>query len=159
MLTINMPAIRANAQRGIAAVELALTIPMIALIAAYLMLFVSALHNYQVAKKATHDAARYLSSASAVEMANAGMVDAHLDVARAIIAAEMGSLINQGPNPHTVTILCGTVMCNGNVTPSAIVVTIEVPVVDVLFPLLTAAATGGQRFQMTAVTYMPFIGR
>jgi Flp pilus assembly protein TadG len=59
---------RRGRQRGVAAVELAILLPVFILVMAPLILYARYMWHYTVAQKAAQDAARYMSTVSATEM-------------------------------------------------------------------------------------------
>lgn len=100
-------------QRGAAAVELAIIIPVL-LIFLQLSLFPARYFwHYTVAQKAAQDAARYLSTISPAEMRVGKLAQAAAATASDIATRELADLNpGQGGAPKVV-IQCGTDPCNG----------------------------------------------
>jgi Flp pilus assembly protein TadG len=95
-------------ERGVAAIEAAVVIPILivflALPSIYLAFY---FRQYSAAQKAVHDAALYLSTAPRSEMTSAGAdgSPAALTLARTIVAREMAGIVPDGTSLD-VTILC-----------------------------------------------------
>lgn len=96
-------------QRGSVAVEAALVFTILVIFIAGPSVFLAFyFFQYQVAQKAAHDAALYLSQASRVEMTTVGPEGgpAALTLARRIVAKEMAELSSSIPPPDP-GIVCG----------------------------------------------------
>jgi Flp pilus assembly protein TadG len=103
-------------QRGVAAVELAILMPVVMIFMLALPLFFGrVLWHYTVVHKAAHDAARYLATVSVADMKNATRAAAAIQVAQYIARQETEELKPGGPYPVDVTINCAPAGClNGN---------------------------------------------
>jgi Flp pilus assembly protein TadG len=112
-------------QRGAVALELALTLGFLFPVAAMLMFYGRVLYNYEVAQKATHDAARYLASASLVNMKNTAMVGYEVAVAQAIVQQQVSVL---SPNALTVSVTCDGLLCDGMTLPASVTVGVRINV-------------------------------
>jgi hypothetical protein len=127
------PPTRGRRQRGAAAVELALTLPVLMILLGYIVFYGRVLYNYEVAQKAAHDAARYLSSAAAVNMRSTAQVGNEVAVTQAIANAELAGL-NPGPgNGPFVFIQCDGVQCLGMSLPVTVKVEIQILVRNDIF--------------------------
>lgn len=142
---------------GIMAVELAMLIPVFLALIACTVFFGTVLLKYQIACKATHDAARYLSSISIAEMKNPSTIGAHVDVAKAIIAEELGSA-SFGAYPPTITILCGGFACSGYGVPANVSVGIQTVAIADVLPEFSWRFYSGGPFTISASATMPFVG-
>lgn len=154
-----MRARKTRHSRGIAAIELALTLPFILTILAFVTLLGSVMYKYEVATKATHDATRYLSSISKLAMKNPDQIAYHTAVARALIDTEL-SAISTAPYAPSVTILCGSTtstLCDGFTLPSTVTVTIRLKVANQLLPEFTSAWLGSD-IVLTASATMAYLG-
>jgi Flp pilus assembly protein TadG len=121
-----------RAERGVAAVEFAIMLPlMIALLSAPLYIG-RVLWHYTAAQKAAHDAAQYLSTVPDAEMRSLGLISYSTAVAGNMIAAELADL-NPGDNPPVVTILCDGMTCAGYTTPAIVSVNIQMRIDDPFF--------------------------
>jgi hypothetical protein len=131
------PQAHGDGQRGAAAVELALTLPVLLMLLAYIVFYGRVLYNYEVAQKAAHDAVRYLSSAAAVNMRNPAQVGNEVAVAQAIVNAELAGL-NPGPgNGPFVFIQCDGVQCLGMSLPGLVKVEVQIRVQNDIFGYYT----------------------
>jgi hypothetical protein len=120
-------------QRGAAAVELAVTLPALMLLLAYIVFYGRVLYNYEVAQKAAHDAARYLSSAAVVNLRSAAQAGNEVAVAQAIANAELAGL-NPGPdNGPFVFAQCDGLPCLGLAQPNLVSVSVQIVVQNDIF--------------------------
>ncbi|ELX08444.1 hypothetical protein Jab_2c04930 [Janthinobacterium sp. HH01] len=155
----NRPLPRRRLSGGIAAVELALVMPTFFILIACTLFFGEVLLSYQTACKASHDAARYLSSVSSMDVQNPARIGDHVTLAKAIVAEEMGSLMSSGANIPVVTVLCSGMTCSGYFTPTSITVTIQMYVADNVLPGVTLNLLGFRTLTVTATAVMPYVGR
>ena len=102
-----------NRQRGAAAVELALVLPILILLLVFTMFFARYFWHYSVAYKAAFDSARYLSTISEQEMREGALARAAENITNEIILTEIAELRPRGSVRPMVTILCGQVLCRG----------------------------------------------
>lgn len=102
-------------QRGVAAVEMALMLPLLVVfIVAPSLFWALYFYEYSVAQKAVHDATLYLSTAPKLEMTTAGPDGSPvaLTIAKNIISKEMAGL-----NPSEPSIVCGYKQSTGILMP------------------------------------------
>lgn len=142
--------------RGIAAIELALTLPVMLMVLAFLLLIGSLHYKYEVAQKAARNASRYLSSVSKLDMKNPAQIGYHTALARSMIESEL-SAVSKTPYPPSVTILCGAAFCDGFSLPTTITVTIRILAMDTLFGGITSNWIGGE-FLLTSSATMNYAG-
>lgn len=143
-------------QRGIAAIELALILPVV-LISLTIPLFLGRVFwHYTVAQKAAHDAARYLSGVSVIEMATPARISKVVAVAQAIVAAEMSDL-NPGPYAPAVGIQCDGIPCDGFSIPATVRVIVRMPIYDTIFPAFTSEFIGTDGLLLTADVTMRYV--
>ena len=144
-------------ERGIAAVEFAVILPVLVAVIAGLLLFGRFCWHYTVAQKAAHDAALYLSSVPLIDMKSRARAEAVMDVARAIALAETAEL-NPGPNGTTITVTCDSWPCDGAVVPTTIRVGIRMRLVDGVLDAFTGDYTGEEGMLLTADVSMNYVG-
>ena len=123
-------------QQGIAALELALTLPVCVSIVALMLFLGKVMYCYEVAAKAAHDGSRYLSSISKVDMKNPAQIANHLAITRQMVEMELGEL-QLSPYPPQVTISCNGLSCVGYTLPQTISVGIELLLIDNMYPDLS----------------------
>ncbi|MYM76038.1 hypothetical protein GTP55_06080 [Duganella sp. FT109W] len=116
---------RARRQRGAVALELALTLAFLFPVAATLLFYGRLLYNYEVAQKATHDAARYLSGVSMLNMQNSDAAVYEVAVTKAIVQQELSVLT---PYKLLVTVSCDGLECGGLSVPSMVAVGVQIKV-------------------------------
>lgn len=120
-------------QRGIAAVELALILPVLVLMLIFPLYLGRVYWHYTVIQHAAHDAARYLSKAPDTEMSNPARAVAVASVADTIIAMELAELA-PGAYPYVAQVNCDSGPCVGYSKPSKVRVSIQLLVEDIFFP-------------------------
>jgi cbb3-type cytochrome oxidase subunit 3 len=100
-------------QRGAAAVECAIVLPLLVLLLTFFVFYAQVLWHYTVAQKAAYDAARYLSTVTEQEMRDDLLAPAAANIANYIAQAEIAELRpGRGARPR-VEIQCGGVRCEG----------------------------------------------
>jgi Flp pilus assembly protein TadG len=132
----------ARRQRGIAAVELALIMPVFLIMLALPLYFGRVFWHYTVAQKAAHDAARYLSTVPLADLKNPGKIAHVMAVAQDIAEAEMAEL-NPGPYRPNVGVLCDGYPCAGVFAPTKVTVVIQMSMADPIFADITFSLLGG----------------
>lgn len=129
-----------SCQRGSAAVELALLLPVLVAFLIFPFFFARYYWHYTVAQKAAQDAARYLSTISIQEMRSASLSQAATVAASQIALTEMAEL-NPGHSAPTVSILCGSDPCLG-VGSAALPPTVRVHIAMDMFDMSGIIDTG-----------------
>lgn len=147
-------------QRGIAAVELAIILPIILMLLAIPLFFGRVFWHYTVAQKAAHDAARYMSEIPLVDINSLTRIGFHLAVARDIVTEEMSDL-NPGPSPIAVEYQCeypiGYASCDGSSTPKSVQVRVRVAMFDPIFDNVTKSFAGDNGLVLNAAVTMPYV--
>ena len=146
-----------RSQRGVAAIELALILPVLLTLLAFPLLFGRIFWHYTVAQKAAHDAATYLSTVPLIEMKSTTRTAYAVAVTQDILNAELSGL-NPGPNAPATTILCGAVSCNGFSVPTTVRVEVQISMIDTIFGDITWRITGDSGLLLTADVTMPYVG-
>lgn len=143
-------------QRGVAAVEAAVLLPVLILFITFPIFFARCYWHYTVAQKAAQDAARYLSSVPAQEMRSKKLAKAAaavaLDIARREIAELAPGTAIDDPQIYCDQSLCGTFP--GKV-PNTVHVLLNFGMVDTGFGVVD---TGRYGFQITADVTMRYVG-
>jgi len=145
-----------HSQRGAVALELALSLPVLLTMLAYLLFYGRVLYNYEVAQKAARDSARYLSSVPAMSLRNPALAAHEVNLANAMIQSQLSAL---APAPGSVVAMlsCDGVPCTmlqGNV-PTTVTTTVMIDVQNG-FQGYAAALT---RLQVRAVHSMRYVGQ
>lgn len=140
-------------QRGIAAVELALVLPILLVLLAFRLYLGRVLWHYTVIERAAQAAARYLSIIPASEIKNTTTAPAVAAVANHIVAAETAELAPGSVLP-LVNINCDTGTCGGITTPGTVRGTIEVAMDDIFY-----AGVTGLSVPFTSYVSYPYLGR
>lgn len=146
-------------QRGVAAIELAIILPILVILLALPFYFGRVFWHYTVAEKAAHDAALYLSSIPVTEMKSQARIASVVGVAKQIYDLETSEL-NPGDYPPTPGFFCGSFPCDGISVPDTVRVTVRMRVFDNFLSSLTAGYTdeeGG--IVLTADVTLPYVGK
>jgi cbb3-type cytochrome oxidase subunit 3 len=143
-------------QRGAAAVELAMILPVL-LLFIFMPLFIGRYFwHYTAAQKAAQDAARYLSTISAQELREEVLAEQAALIARDIALAEIRDL-DPGPSEPDVIIMCGDDPCIG-VGDMPLPDTVKVTVRMRYFDMLGLIDTGRYGLTINAVSVMNHVG-
>lgn len=148
-----------RAERGVAAVEAAVLLPILIFLLAAVLLVGRYFWYYTAAEKAAHDAARYLSSVSQREIktpASGGGGPAVMQIAYQIATQETGEI--KSDYPPFINIECKPQPCSGFNVPSKVRVFIQVPITDPFFSAFTTAFAGEEGFLLTTDVTMPYVG-
>lgn len=146
-------------QNGVAAIELAIILPILVALLAVPFYFGRVFLHYSVAEKAAHDAALYLSSIPLTEMKSQARIGAVVDVAKQIYDLEVAEL-NPGDYPPTPGFFCGNLPCAGLTVPDTVRVTVQMRVLDNFISSSTTNYTdeeGGM--VLTADVTLPYVGK
>lgn len=142
---MNIPLRRWPRQRGAAAVEFAVLLPVLVLVLTLFIFFARVFWHYTAAQKAAYDAARYLSSVSEQEMRDDVLAPAAAAIANEIAQAEIAELSpGRGARPR-VEIQCGGARCDGvwdAPLPRTVTVTVRMGMFDDLFNVVDVGRYG-----------------
>jgi Flp pilus assembly protein TadG len=153
---------RFNARRvrGSAAVEAAIVLPILILFLAFPFFFAQVFWFYSVAAKASHDAARFLSTATKLEVkaTAGGFAEAPISaLTRQIAQAELTEIL-----PATEGILidvqCDLGACGLSV-PETVRVRVRIHVKDRIFGAFTDELTGSDGMILTSDATMRYAGQ
>lgn len=145
-------------QRGVAAVELALLLPIMILFLSFPLFFARYFWHYTVAQKAAQDAARYMSTISAQEMKTGSLAQSALAIANDIASTELAEL-SPGSAPPTVTFYCGGYSCTGTGArplPDTVLVRVTMDMFDNILGLVD---TGRYGWPITVDVEMRYVGK
>lgn len=145
-------------QRGIAAVEFAVILPVFLALLAFCLFLGRVCWHYTTGQKAAHDASRYLSSVPAIEWKNPTRAASVVLIARAIAENEVADL-NPGPYAPSITILCDGLGCDGFSAPTNITVGVRIAMFDERFYSVTNEILGDQPLALTSTVTMQYVGR
>lgn len=140
-------------QRGIAAVEMAMVMPVLVLLLVFPLYLGRVFWHYTAIQYAAQDAARYLSKAPASEMGNPTRGAAVAAVAEAIVAQELAELA-PGSFPYGILVSCDGGPCLGFGTPTLVRVHITLFMEDIFFANYTQ-----MNLQLAADVTYPYLGR
>jgi len=151
-----------RSQRGSIAVEAAVCIPILILFLVVPLFFARVFWYYSVAQKAAHDAARYLATATRVEMTTLGANDSDAPVAalaKAIVLAETDE-IRPVLDARTISVQCDLDVCGWG-PPQKVRVSVRLRVSDNIFGAITndIYMVNGQGINLYADVTMGYAGR
>ncbi|MBA5638613.1 pilus assembly protein [Duganella sp. LX20W] len=128
-------------ERGVAAVEFAIILPIFLLMLALPLYFGRILWHYTAAQKAAYDAARYIASVPRSEMKDPNKIGKVVALAKTIVATETAEL-NSGSVPVGISVICDGLECLGLNVPTTVTVGVQVTVDDIFFPAITSGMAG-----------------
>lgn len=150
---------RRHAEQGSVTIEMAFSLTILTLFLAVPLFLAQVFWYYSVAQKAAHDAARFLSTASRLEMATLGAGDSDAPVAvlaRQIVLAETDE-IRPVLDSRSITVLCDLAQCGYSV-PQTVRVQVRMRVSDKILSGITDEFTNGQGIDLTADSTMNYAG-
>lgn len=149
--------------KGVAALELAFWLPVLALLLGAGLFLGRVFWHYTVAQKAAHDAALFLATASPIEM-RAVPVGGNTEtpvaaIARKIATDEIAELSPGGRYQPIVMVLCdGLFACSGQSLPGKITVSIQMSVTDDFFPDITSAFVSNEGILLQPYATVNYVG-
>ena len=144
-------------QRGIAAVEFAVILPLLVILLTFPIFFGRLFMHYSVIQKAAHDAAMYYARIPKVEMSSQTRSLAAVAVAQSNIDAELAELNPGGGRAPVVQFRCDDGPC-GDSAPNQITVHIRLTMFDDYFNDFTWEAVGANGIQLNAQVTMSYLG-
>lgn len=142
---MNIPLRFLPRQRGAAAVEFAILLPVLVLVLTFFIFFARFFWHYTVAQKAAYDGARYISTISEQEMRDGVLAPAAAAIAAEIVRAEIEELRpGRGARPRVV-IQCGGEPCDGvrdAALPRTVSVTVRMDMFDDIFKVVDVGRYG-----------------
>jgi Flp pilus assembly protein TadG len=140
-------------QRGIAAVELALVLPVFLILLTFPLYLGRVYWHYTIIQRAAQDAGRYLSSIPLSEMRNPARAPALVAVAYNIIDAELAE-VAPGAYHYLPLVACDiNTACGGFVTPTTVSVSIGMQIDDIFFSDVTSLT-----LPLTVMVTYPYLG-
>lgn len=147
-------------QRGSAAVECAVIVPVLALLLGGVFFFGRVFWHYTVAQKAAHDAAIIVANSSKQEISASkpDLSDVEIaKLAKAVAVLEMAEL-NPGFGPPRPEVYCDDFPCVGDGVPRQIRVSIRMQMYDIFFSQLTDAIGGSDGMWLRVDVRIPYVG-
>lgn len=143
-------------QRGAAAVEFAMMMPVLAVVLVPMILCARYMWHYSVAHKAAQDAARYMSTVSVTEMRSRVLATEAREVAVEIARRELAELA-PGEDYPPAEVECDTVTCGvrSGTTPATIRVFLTFNMHDPIFNIYLGPT--GTLFEISVE--VPYVGR
>lgn len=126
-------------QRGVAAVEFALILPVIVILFAFIVFFGRLFWHYNVALKAASDVATFVSLARNTEMVEAKSDLGEIEIikfARSIGEAEFAELNPGNDGRPVIHITCDGTPCIGEKIPDELIVVVRMRMYNAFFPKL-----------------------
>jgi len=151
--------VRRRAEQGSVAVEMAFSLMILLLFLAVPLFFAQVFWYYSVAQKAAHDAARFLATASHLEMTTLGNGDSDAPVstlAKQIALAETDE-IRPMLDARTIVVQCDLTQCGWSV-PQTVRVQVRIRISNQVLSGVTDYFTNGQGINLTADSTMNYAG-
>jgi Flp pilus assembly protein TadG len=145
-------------QRGVAAVEVALILPLLLLMLAATLFLGRVFYNYEVAARAAHDAAGYLATVPQIEFRTPGQASNEAALALAIVTEEIAAL-NPGSTAPFASVQCDGLPCVGANVPATIRVSVQLTLTDEILTSLTYFLTGDNGIALVADVTMNYVGK
>lgn len=148
-------------QKGVAAVELALLLPLLVALLAAPLLFGRVFLHHSMAQKAAHDAARFLAAAPQRDItwrrrdgAEVGAAALAREIARSGLAEA-----NTGFAIPSINVFCDGEICDTASVPSRVQVIVKMDITDEIFGGLTGDITGDWGVAVRADVTMAYVGK
>ncbi|MFC5458787.1 TadE/TadG family type IV pilus assembly protein [Massilia niabensis] len=149
---------RHQRQGGVAAIELAILLPLLLLTLAPLILCARYMWHYTVAQKAAQDAARYMSTVSIAEMKSKTMAVHAKNIAVEIAKREVAELA-PGEDIGSPDVFCGVNTCGflggQAAVPKTVTVFVAFPVTDTFF----GTYLGPDGWLINVKATVPYVGK
>lgn len=147
-------------QRGVAAVEFALVLPLFVLLLAVTLYFGRLFWHYTVAQKAAHDAVILLANATRADIVASKPDLSNIEVSNlaAAVASQEISELNPGLTAPRIEVYCDGLACIGSAIPAQVQVVIRMKVIDIFFGGFTDEMGGAEGIWLTANVRMPYVG-
>lgn len=146
-------------QRGVAAVELAIVLPVLFVLMTVPIFFARYFFHYTVVHKAAQNAARYLSTVSVREMRTPALAVAAGKIANDIAAEELAD-IAPGQDGPTIEVFCGpNILCSGygsGPMPETVAVGVHMYMFDNIFGVVN---TGFYGWRIATTAEVRYVGR
>jgi Flp pilus assembly protein TadG len=147
-------------QRGVAAVEFALVLPILMLLLAVTLFFGRLFWHYTVAQKAAHDAALMLANATRLEIGTSkpDLGDIEISKLAAAVAAEEIAELNPGVGRPRVEVYCDQAACVGDAVPNQVRVLIRMRMYDIFLGGFSDNIGGNEGIWLHADVRVPYVG-
>lgn len=152
-----LPKTKARRDRGVAAVEFAIILPLILVLLAFPVFFGRVFMFYSVAQKAAQNAAQYIATVPKVEMHDSNKAAAANDVAKEIIRLTMGE-VSAGSGGIGIQVDCDDGECGTGEVPTEILVNIRLVLYDDYFAFLTYSILGDGPLVINANAKVKYLG-
>ena len=142
---------------GVAAVELAIVLPLMLLLIAFPMFFGRVFLSYSVAQKAAHNTASYLAKLPLVEMQDVSKSMAATTLSQDIINSTVGELRPGSEGVVVTQVQCDDGPCGSGV-PATVTVHVRVRMYDEFFSYFTGPVLGDNGIHLKAKVTMNYVG-
>lgn len=154
------PSSKARRQRGIAAIEFAIILPLLVALLTLPIFFCRAFLYYSVAQKAAQNAAMYLATVPKLEMQDNNKSAAASDVATELVTSTIAELSPGALGAIGVSIQCDDGPCGVGVVPTGLItVNLRISMYDEYFPYFTWVVLGDGPLVLNASAAVKYVGQ
>ncbi|WP_426114628.1 TadE/TadG family type IV pilus assembly protein [Massilia sp. PWRC2] len=148
-------------ERGSAAVECALVLPIMVALIAFTLLFGRLFWHYTVALKAAHDAATFLAMSRLAEVSidktDLGEIEI-AKIAKSIAVTEVAELNPGSGATPVVDVSCDRHPCIGTQVPGEVAVMVQMKMFDIFLSGVTSDIAGSEGILLSAEVRVPYVG-
>lgn len=154
------PIRKSRRQRGVAAIEMAIILPLLVILLTFPIFFCRAFLYYSVAQKAAHNAAMYLATVPKLEMQDNNKSAAASDMATEIVEATIAELSPGALGGIGVSIQCDNGPCGVGAVPNGLItVDLRITMYDEFFPYFTWVVLGDGPLILDASATVRYVGQ
>lgn len=151
----------ARRQRGVAAIEFSIILPLMMVLIAFTFYFGRMFWHYTVAHKAAHDAATIVAMARLAEIGAKKSDHGEIEISKLAYRVAMNEVAELNPGmglPPLVEVRCDGYQCIGDKVPKEISVMVRMEMFNTFLPGYVNQVAGDDSFWFYAEVRMPYVG-
>lgn len=155
-----LPRLWQRPEQGSVAVEMAIILPIFVTLLSVPLFLACVFWSYSVAQKAAHDAARYLSTVTKVEMLTngGGFNEANVTLTARWIAQQELQGVIPFADSIPIVIECNVSTSCGGAIPTTVRVKVQITFHDKFFEFITIDYLGGRRVKLLGDVTLRYVG-